>query len=392
MAKVREKLAPVSWVQKVTTLSDYKVLYSRADGQRQSISSLNSVGGFVPGIFRHNNVVIEKSAATSTSGFAGPFITKTIRATAEGHIAAAASNFGLNVDSLAGYAPRNGNAEIYALNKAFAKSKEPDFDLGMIFGELGETINGLVHPMKALRKYVKGWNKLQRSNARRSVTDTMDMLTGSWLEWSYGIKPLISTIQSGIDYFNSTQQKTLNKLNVSRATVKLPVRRYIVPFAVSPGMFSLKGSIHYTVHQKQSCQVYWMWTKQPTWQSTLAIDATSIASILWEKTTLSFVWDWFQDVGSWLAAIRPVSDRAFIGTSTSMKSVVEGRVTDLQASALNLPFMSTGSTYEVKYEKLDRWLGRTLPSLMPAVNPKLLGLTRSISGLSLLWQRMPSRR
>jgi hypothetical protein len=72
--------------------------------------------------------------------------------------------------------------------------------------EAAATIAGLASPAKALRKEVTNLYQTLRSrmyrNAGASAEAIRDVVSGTWLEWNYGIKPLVSDVNAGADGLN----------------------------------------------------------------------------------------------------------------------------------------------------------------------------------------------
>lgn len=356
------------------------------DGYFQEISALNNVGMWVPGKFRHNSVIIQrKDYETTPGGTAEQTYGDLKKGRITGDIAAALGFPGINTQDLM----QPPNVESYAVNAAIAKSKEPDFDLGVVFAELGETIDGIIHPISALRKYVKQLDSKKINSLRTEGRKTVDMLTGSWLEWTYGVMPTVSTIQDAIAEYNRVSLGMVNTLRRSKGSVKFGKSSTMSNLSVGPGYYSITGDVLTSVSKRQSATAFWMLTKPSTWQAQMGIDATFLPSVLWEKVQLSFVLDWFYGVGPWLAAIRPMENRTAIGTSVSLKVSVRQHVHNVRAGLYACPLMSTGSTATCTTQYLKRSLGSTTASYMPVVSPNLLGLKRSISAASLAWQRLP---
>jgi hypothetical protein len=72
--------------------------------------------------------------------------------------------------------------------------------------EFVSTVRGLASPAKALRKEVSMlYNSLRgrvrRSNAR-GARDMADVIGGTWLEWQFGIKPLVDDVNGAADAVN----------------------------------------------------------------------------------------------------------------------------------------------------------------------------------------------
>jgi hypothetical protein len=91
-----------------------------------------------------------------------------------------------------------------ALRKFVTKVNELQsaFKGGVFVGELRESLDLLLHPAKNLRKRVDQYVKDARRNFRRSRGTPKvkkRILRDTWLEWSFGVQPLISDVKSGFE-------------------------------------------------------------------------------------------------------------------------------------------------------------------------------------------------
>lgn len=366
----------------------------RALGTKQSISALNNVGKFVPGTFRANPVVLEKFVAlgepTRSSGEDSYYGYK---CRIDGHVGAMLAN---SMSMLAAspnygfYTSWDATAAGHSLQKAYAAMKEAELDVGVMLGELRETIEGLRNPASALRKYVSDWNKMSKRGKRPKMSDKLNMLSGSWLEWRYGIQPLILSIQDIIEHVQSQSLAMQEKMLRQRGKVEYE-RCYKVTGTAGPGVYTAEGSTQIDVKHKYVSKVFYTLTRPLTWQERYGLDALSIPGIALELTRLSFVWDWFFSVGDWLSSITPSDARTVHGSVTSQKSTVVSTTRVGAIKVANKPAKASGGLYEVTYEKLDRRINQPL-ALTPLVNRQALSLKRTIDGISLLWQSMPKPR
>lgn len=77
------------------------------------------------------------------------------------------------------------------------REAQTQFNAGTFFGELRETIHMLRRPAQALRKGIDDYVRTARKVARSyHGTSRNKALSGTWLEYQYGWKPLISDIDS----------------------------------------------------------------------------------------------------------------------------------------------------------------------------------------------------
>lgn len=372
---------------------------SKVLGTKQSISALNNVGRFVPGIYRANQVVLEKWVCSSSPcGSMADDLYLGHRGRVKGDLAAfltQANNLGpLSSNYGSFYGAWDATAAGHAYQKAMAAMNESELDLGVMLGELRETIAGLREPFSALRKWL---SLLNTKNFRRSwpkrQSDTLNMLTGSWLEWRYGIMPLIYSIQDIIEQIEAQTRAINGKILRKRGTVKWE-KDYRSPTAntTAHNCYNLSGSSRINVKHRYTTSVFYRYVKPLTWLERYGMDKTALPGIAWELAKLSFVWDWFFSVGDWLQSLRISDARQMLGVTTSQKSVVSMETTMESCKFYNVvPVKNGGSTHTVVYSKLDRRLNPT-PPIGPVVNKALLSVKRQLDAVSLIWQSLPKIR
>lgn len=368
---------------------------SRILGTRQSISALNNVGKYVPGVFRVNPVVLEKHVALgSPARSTGTDIFLTNQGKINGHIAAHimnACNMSPSSSNWGYYTQWDPTSAGHSLQKAYASMNEAALDVGVMLGELRETLAGLANPLSALRDYAKLANKLGKQGKRPKGSDTLSMLSGSWLEWRYGIQPLILSIQDIIEHVQSQALAMQGKLLRKGGKVKYE-KSYKVSGWVYPGSYYLYGDVEINVKTKYRSVVFYNLTRPLSWQETYGMDLGSLPGIAWELATLSFVWDWFFSVGDWLGSLNTSDARTVLGSTTSQKSVVVATARPTKIRYYNfVDSKCSPGSLQITYEKLDRRINQPLP-LGPVVNREALSLKRQVDALTLLWQSVPKIR
>lgn len=367
----------------------------RAIGWKQSISALNNVGKFVPGTFRANPVVLEKFVALGEpTSSTSEDVYQANKGKINGHVCAllARSMHMTPASNFDSYTSWDATAAGHSLQKAYASMKEAELDVGVMLGELRETIEGLRNPIQALRGWLHLWNKLSRRGKRPKPSDHLNMLTGSWLEWRYGIQPLILSIQDIIEHVCNQSLAAQEKLLRQRGKIAYERNHKVTGSVYPEKSYLLEGTTEIVVKHKYVTNVFYKMTRPLTWQERYGLDAFSIPGIALELTRLSFVWDWFFSVGDWLGSITPSDARTVHGSVTSQKCTVVSttRVTAIKFFGL-VPAKYSGGLYELTYEKLDRRINQPL-ALTPLVNRQALSLKRTIDGISLLWQSLPKPR
>lgn len=299
--------------------------------------------------------------------------------------------------ALKGYSPPYSTLEMAAwsttraneaASRAYAKIMAADLDVGVMIGELRETLEGIRNPLSGLRNY------LRKRGA--SGNDFVSMLSSSWLEWRYGIRPIIQTIQDIYEHVNSEIAEWDGKLHRKRgrAPEVKTISSLVENVQISPYMVENEFKIEKTT--RYSASVGYSLTSPLTLNERYGLDAFSLPAIAWELTTLSFVVDWWLNIGTWLKSLKVLDPKVQIaGISVSQKAVttVSAKTTG-KAWIGSTPVQLNGrGSAHFLFEGLQR----TAPSpaftgVTPSVNSKAFDLARSIDGLTLLWQRIAKGR
>lgn len=186
-----------------------------------------------------------------------------------------------------------------------AKAQLSSFESGQDLGEIKETIQSILHPMKALREHVLSYftsvKKLKRSikkasSLRKAVADT-------YLEWTFGWKPLAGDIADGIVGLGSARMpnvpidafaKQQYQNDVSTVDSSSPSGGGLIATLTDSGVFScrLKGMVN----------VYYN-GGPPSLQQELQLDLPNFLPTAWDLIPYSFVVDYFTNVGDIVNAI-----------------------------------------------------------------------------------------
>jgi hypothetical protein len=243
-------------------------------------------------------------------------------------------------------------------------------------------------------KSVKGLNTKSQKLA--------DALSSTWLEYRYGIMPLIydaSAIIEGYrnrtyefktvrgksslvtDYFGSTNgQWTSYDLFLGLCFRISDVRKV-----------ELKANTVLAYRDRLEVEP-WKWH---LWEN--GFHPSQLPSIAWEMTKLSFVVDWFIDVGGFIASLEYNPVRKFLGQCTSYKELTKVTRSLKDASYYQryapdkkyVPVDSQVSIpYAYEYQTLIRRPNEDVPIWEGLLSPSMT-MKRQIDALSLSWGRVP---
>jgi hypothetical protein len=209
---------------------------------------------------------------------------------------------------------------------------------GLVFlGELRETIHGLLHPADAMRKYARDYiipgltsakndakrrTKPRKSDgsgglARRRRKAFFDAVSGQWLEFAYGLKPLISDCKDiAITALRMVEEQAFDRKGVKVLRSGSDPSFFRHPSYNGPGTWTTSGSNtidRMTVWSKvsQASCMYRLGFKQdvlaPTGSLERLVELSGISldrivPTLWELTPYSFLADYFVNLGDILSA------------------------------------------------------------------------------------------
>lgn len=176
---------------------------------------------------------------------------------------------------------------------------------GVSLGEMGETLRMIRRPLQSLRKgvndYLRDLKKIPK--AVRTRKQAQQAVSGTWLEHSFGWRPLMSDIADGYDALE--RYRGANRLRTKRvrgfAQDQIPIASYMsTPIDVTGQLYynhtsneyQTRQSIHYGVmgisHDSRIAMA----------RSLLGFNLEDFAPTLYELVPWSFLIDYFTNFGA----------------------------------------------------------------------------------------------
>lgn len=270
--------------------------------------------------------------------------------------------------------------------KAQAKIQEAEFDCTVALGELAETLAMLKNPFKALTDACSKlyWNV---GRARKGLI-TADALTGAWMSWRYGIKPLISDILKIVELWDK-KVKQLEGMQRKAAGIRV-IDRVDTSWTKTWAHFTIHNRWEERVERKTTYHVYYERLLEANLMfilRSLGMHPSNIPAGMWELTSKSFVWDWFFLVGDWLRAITPDPSLKMLGACVTQKTERLIDVTSTHVSCsigLDPTIPVVLPAWRWRSEVMERRVG-TAAVALPPFNPNFFKLTRMLDSLSMMW-------
>lgn len=282
-----------------------------------------------------------------------------------------------------------GNYPQRVLLRAMGKLSEVEAGLGETLGEIKETLEMLRSPFKSFRDFLYNqnyrnlglWQSIfQYSNTGRWSERGGRKLNGlaaaktaanTWLEFRYGLMPLVYTIQDLIELAN----KQVSKLDQSQirsvrsrlkveAPIKFSVNTYYGATIQNTELFCNVDGVDYTTHR---AVVHYHLIGVPTLAELLGLSPQALPELAWELTRLSFVVDWWLGIGDWLGAMRFNPYVHYLGNTVSQR--VSRRVsTDVVTACAGIsraPRTPRGKYTSYLRNHYSRSINQSLPSIPP---------------------------
>lgn len=306
---------------------------------------------------------------------------------------------------------------------AKARDKLRTFGGGVAAAELYETVRMLASPTKRLRKevdsllqqllqikkqerrLVRGVLQSPRGNGRtllegRHLTSVRNAIADTWLEWSFGVKPLLSDIQDAYKALQQIQNGERRESIKIKATVEKKSHVFGTT-PVSPDL--IPGIPHYMRGYEDdisTCQV----TIRAAWRldgagdipipTIVGVDLSSLAPTVWEAIPWSFLVDYFTDVGSAIDAcsVRLVNFGWCNYTVRNSREYRLGRLHALHVQGASVtvfcPFgyVASGRKYTVTRHRDLPEISPYIPNLqLPGLgSPKWLNIAALLNGIAAL--------
>ena len=287
------------------------------------------------------------------------------------------------------------SAQKWAVAEAYAESNKPALDIAMMLVELDETIALLANPLKALTDLTRKtrlrvgkrvWETRWGLNPNYTISDA---LAGSWLTYQYGIYPLMCDVQAIIEKIcngfggDEITLKTFRGGTSSRSSTFYTGSKTV-------DLFRIRWMTTCITETKYTAQVYARRIYRGGLRAKdFGFSAERIASLAWERIPLSFVIDWFVNVGSFLASVYPNADYTYLGNSVSTKSVYTASTEALGVTVSGAELLSDqAGKYTRTVSRLQRNTNLPVPAL-PILKLDVLNVRKTASAVALIWQRIP---
>jgi len=191
-------------------------------------------------------------------------------------------------------------ARAYSLYLEKAKSAISSFESGQDLAEIRQTIESVIHPFSSLRNHVLSYfPKVKKLKDRyKKVHDLKKALADSYLEWTFGWKPLTFDIADGIVGL-SNSRLPLTPIE-SHATEYFSFLEGVYNSDLTNALYHAYGKVisKYSIRLKGMVNAYYRDGKPPGIAQELQLLPEDFAPTAWDILPYSFVIDYFLNIGN----------------------------------------------------------------------------------------------
>jgi hypothetical protein len=227
-----------------------------------------------------------------------------------------------------------------AITEAYAGVAEPDLQGLVSLAELKKTIAMLRRPFMGLRNYLDqfrpDWSGgSSNKRKKRSPKAQAEAVAQQWLEYRYGIIPLMMDIEGVL---KALRPRT-NKRFTSRAQRVLPTFTTTID---TPASSFYLHDLRTKITEDVTIRAGVYYEHFGTMDERFGMSISDIPSAMWELIPYSFVVDWFLNIGSYIDAMTPRAGSRDLAAWYTVK-----RIHKIERSMINFRLPSSMSDYNL---------------------------------------------
>lgn len=278
-----------------------------------------------------------------------------------------------------------------AATRAWSDSNGHDADILQDIAEMHQTIQMFTKPTAAITSLTKAITSSRKGKlAARLLGGTVESAQNLWLQYRFGIRPLVSSVNGVV--------QALGKIRTKRrwtARGNYTLERYDTQTSVG-STWSTTCSYTMSRRHKAVVRAGILLEEEVTLPRSLGVDASGMLALPWELVPYSFVADWFVNVGDFLYALTPYLTKNPLASwwtvEQTWNSSYKVNSTAATNSANYTIVRPVSDSREGTYVDKTRYLALAGPSvgLKPSSLGKVLSDLRKVDGLALACQRLGS--
>jgi len=239
------------------------------------------------------------------------------------------------------------NLKTLAVTEAYANIKPAEVEGLVAIAEMRETLQLFVNPLGSAEKLFQRYRKAGRKAAKRNPGryknySVVDFIEENWLQYRYGIMPIVYDVSSVIELLSGENSKFLfSPFEIARGYATDSDSQSRTDEASYANTWTDYEKVNTTNRDvKVRAGVLYENNFAP---DTFGMQLNNIPRAVWETVPFSFVADWFVNVNDYIAAIAPKYGTKVLG---SFQSVVDINVTTAEGRAVGSTYGYNGSYYD----------------------------------------------
>jgi len=204
-------------------------------------------------------------------------------------------------------------ADSHALTKLAKRTNEllTTFQGGVFIGELAQTIRQIRHPAMALRRGISNYLKdvHKRSKGIKRAVDMHRMVTGTYLEYTFGWQPLVNDLDAGAEILaeliTDTRNRDVKTIKVSGSDHQAKEDSDWASIISNSGFCVVEARgkrVHSTTVKYLACFLLEPSTRKSV-MTKIGLNLANFVPTLWELVPWSFVVDYFTNIGDCLTGL-----------------------------------------------------------------------------------------
>lgn len=177
------------------------------------------------------------------------------------------------------------------------------FQSGVFLGELMKTVRMISSPAKSLRSAINDYRRSLKKRGRMSRPDYRRYIADSWLEWSFGVRPLVRDVEDACRIACASPSRYSEPISALG----------VMEFKDSVSNVRSAPSIGYPTWVEKTSQKKTVWVRYkgaaaatmgiPSFPEQLGLSWSNVLPTVWELIPGSFLVDYFTNVGTVIEGI-----------------------------------------------------------------------------------------
>lgn len=181
------------------------------------------------------------------------------------------------------------------------RKRRTQFQSGVFLGELMQTVRMIRRPALALRQAVAAYHRNLKNRLRRSRTDYRRVVQDSWLEFSFGVRPLVGDVEDACKLASASPERYLKPIRA------LGGQSFVTANTTVGTGYGFLGYLVQRVSTTEISVIYLGAASAnitaPSFPEQLGLSWSNILPTAYELMPWSFLIDYFSNVGKVIEGI-----------------------------------------------------------------------------------------